>query len=44
MTLVLISLCCRSDNLGITSFVRALNLREDACHRLPESEPPNNHL
>jgi hypothetical protein len=34
MTLVLISLCCRSDNLGVTSFVRVLNLREDAYHRL----------
>ncbi len=34
MTLVLISLCCRSDNLGVTSFVRVLNLRGDAYHRL----------
>ncbi|MFZ3084883.1 transposase [Rhodoferax ferrireducens] len=34
MTLVLIGLCCRSDNLGVTSFVRVLNLREDAYHRL----------
>ena len=33
MTLVLIGLCCRSDNLGVTSFVRVLNLREDAYHR-----------
>ena len=33
MTLVLIGLCCRSDNLGITSFVRVLNLRGDAYHR-----------
>jgi len=34
MTLVLMGLCCRSDNLGVTSFVRVLNLREDAYHRL----------
>jgi hypothetical protein len=34
MTLVLIGLCCRSDNLGVTSFVRVLNLRGDAYHRL----------
>ena len=27
MTLVLMGLCCRSDNLGVTSFVRVLNLR-----------------
>lgn len=33
MTLVLIGLCCRSDNLGVTSFVRVLNLRADAYHR-----------
>jgi hypothetical protein len=33
MTLVLIGLCCRSDNLGVTSFVRVLNLHEDAYHR-----------
>ena len=33
MTLVLIGLCCRSDNLGVTSFVRVLNLRGDAYHR-----------
>ncbi len=31
--LVLIGLCCRSDNLGVTSFVRVLNLRGDAYHR-----------
>ena len=29
MTLVLIGLCCRSDNLGVTSFVRVLNLTGD---------------
>jgi hypothetical protein len=34
MTLALMGLCCRSDNLGITSFVRALNLRGAAYHRL----------
>ena len=34
MTLVLMGLCCRSDNLGVTSFVRVLNLREGAYHRL----------
>jgi hypothetical protein len=33
MTLVLIGLCCRSDNLGVTSFVRVLNLRGDSYHR-----------
>ena len=33
MTLVLIGLCCRADNLGVTSFVRVLTLREDAYHR-----------
>ena len=33
MTLVLMGLCCRSDNLGVTSFVRVLNLREGAYHR-----------
>jgi len=33
MTLVLMGLCCRSDNLGVTSFVRILNLRGDAYHR-----------
>ena len=33
MTLVLMGLCCRSDNLGVTSFVRVLNLRGDAYHR-----------
>jgi len=34
MTLVLMGLCCRSDNLGVTSFVRVLNLRGTAYHRL----------
>jgi len=34
MTLVLMGLCCRSDNLGVSSFVRVLNLRGDAYHRL----------
>ena len=34
MALILIGLCCRSDNLGVTSFVRVLNLRGDAYHRL----------
>ncbi len=34
MTLVLMGLCCRSDNLGVTSFVRVLNLRPEAYHRL----------
>ena len=33
MTLVLMGLCCRSDNLGVTSFVRVLNLSGDAYHR-----------
>jgi len=33
MTLVLMGLCCRFDNLGVTSFVRVLNLRGDAYHR-----------
>jgi hypothetical protein len=26
-------LCCRFDNLGVTSFVRVLNLRGDAYYR-----------
>ena len=34
MALVLMGLCCRSDNAGVTSFVRVLNLRGQACHRL----------
>ena len=34
MTLVLMGLCCRTDNLGVTSFVRVLNLRPEAYHRL----------
>jgi len=29
MTLVLMGLCCRAENLGVTSFVRVLNLRGD---------------
>jgi hypothetical protein len=33
MTLALIGLCCRSDNLGVTSFLRVLNLRGEAYHR-----------
>ena len=33
MALVLMGLCCRSDNAGAASFVRVLNLRGDACHR-----------
>ena len=33
MTLVLIGLCCRSDNLGVTSFERVLNLSGDSYHR-----------
>src|ERR1035437_779259 len=33
MALVLMGLCCRSDNFGVTSFVRVLNLRGDAYRR-----------
>jgi hypothetical protein len=33
MVLVLIGLCCRSDNLRVTSFVRVLNFRPQAYHR-----------
>ena len=33
MALVLMGLCSRSDNAGVTSFVRVLNLRGDAYHR-----------
>lgn len=33
MVLALMGLCCRSDNLGVTSFVRVLNLRGDAYYR-----------
>jgi hypothetical protein len=33
MALVLMGLCCRSDNFGVTSFVRVLNLRGGAYHR-----------
>jgi hypothetical protein len=34
MTLVLMGLCCRADNAGVTSFVRVLNLRGEAYCRL----------
>ena len=34
MLLVLIGLCCRADNAGVTSFVRVLNLRDQAYYRL----------
>jgi hypothetical protein len=34
MTLVLMGLCCRTDNLGVTSFVQVLHLRPQAYHRL----------
>ena len=34
MVLALIGLCCRADNAGVTSFVRVLNFREQAYHRL----------
>ena len=34
MLLVLMGLCCRADNAGVTSFVRVLNLRSQAYHRL----------
>jgi hypothetical protein len=33
MALALMGLCCRSDKLGVTSFVRVLSLRGDAYHR-----------
>jgi hypothetical protein len=33
MLLVLMGLCCRADNAGVTSFVRVLNLRGQAYHR-----------
>ena len=33
MTLALMGLCCRSDNAGITSFVRVLNFSGKAYHR-----------
>lgn len=33
MVLVLIGLCCRRDNLGVTSFVRVLNFRPQSYHR-----------
>jgi hypothetical protein len=34
MLLVLMGLCCRADNAGVTSFVRVLNFRGQAYHRL----------
>lgn len=34
MLLALAGLCCRSDNAGVTSFVRVLNLSGKAYHRL----------
>ena len=33
MALVLVDLCCRADNAGVTSFVRILNFSGQACHR-----------
>ena len=33
MALVLMGLCCRSDNAGVTSFVRVLNFSGQAYHR-----------
>lgn len=33
MLLVLMGLCCRADNAGVTSFVRVLNFRGEAYHR-----------
>lgn len=33
MALVLVGLCCRADNAGVTSFVRVLNFSGQACHR-----------
>jgi hypothetical protein len=33
MLLVLMGLCCRADNAGVTSFVRVLNFRGQAYHR-----------
>ena len=33
LLLALAGLCCRSDNLGVTSFVRVLNLRAAAYQR-----------
>ena len=34
MLLVLMGLCSRTDNAGVSSFVRVLNLRDQAYHRL----------
>jgi hypothetical protein len=33
LVLVLMGLCCRADNAGVTSFVRVLNFRGEAYHR-----------
>ena len=33
MVFVLMGLCSRADNAGVTSFVRVLNFRGDAYHR-----------
>ena len=33
MVLVLMGLCCRADNAGVTSFVRVLNFGDQAYHR-----------
>ena len=33
MSLVLVGLCCRADNAGVTSFVRVLNFADQAYHR-----------
>ena len=33
MALVLVDLCCRADNAGVTSLVRVLNFSGQACHR-----------
>ena len=30
MVLVLVGLCCRADNAGVTSFVRVLNFKQPA--------------
>ncbi|MEI8326009.1 MAG: hypothetical protein WCH44_11715 [Betaproteobacteria bacterium] len=33
MVLVLVGMCCRADNAGVTSFVRVLNFGDQAYHR-----------
>ena len=33
MVLVLMGMCCRADNAGVTSFVRVLNFGDQAYHR-----------